>query len=211
MTQSSSDAISSNNVTPQPILDEVCAKTCDMVTESDAFTKESADSICRTFNSLRENIKTSDVLTALAGATYQAIAEQLGYANAKGAHKAVASAMKLTLCEPAEELRELEVARLDAMLLALWRRVQSGDEKAIDRALKIAERRAKLLGLDAPQRLEQAGPEGGPVQHEYCYDFSNLSDEDLMREIQETLAESGQPPLWGEPGEDEQAETGGSE
>jgi len=46
----------------------------------------------------------------------------------------------------------LELERLDVMLLALWRRVQNGDERAIDRALKIEERRAKLLGLDAPIR-----------------------------------------------------------
>ena len=33
------------------------------------------------------------------------IAEQFGYADPKGAHKAVASALKATLREPAEELR----------------------------------------------------------------------------------------------------------
>ena len=92
-----------------------------------------------------------------AGATYQAIADQLGYAQAKGAYKAVTSALKATLKEPAEELRTLELTRLDAMLLSLWRRVQNGDERAIDRALRIMERRAKLLGLDAPKRQELSG------------------------------------------------------
>jgi hypothetical protein len=110
-----------------------------------------------------------------AGATYQAIAEQLGYAHAKGAYKAVASALKLTLREPADGLRELEVARLDAMLLALWRRVQSGDEKAVDRALRIMERRARLLGLDAPSRGELSGPNGSPL----ALDLTGLSDEQL--------------------------------
>jgi hypothetical protein len=85
-----------------------------------------------------------------AGATYQMIADQLGYAHAKGAHKAVESALKATLREPAEAVRELELVRLDAMLLALWRRVQQGDERAINTALRIDERRAKLLGLEAP-------------------------------------------------------------
>ena len=83
-----------------------------------------------------------------AGVTYEVIAGQLGYANASGARKAVVSALKATLREPAAELRELELARLDAMLLPLWRRVQAGDEKAVDRALRIMERRARLLGLD---------------------------------------------------------------
>ena len=36
------------------------------------------------------------------------------------------------------------------MLWPSGRRVQAGDEKAVDRALKIMERRARLLGLDAP-------------------------------------------------------------
>jgi hypothetical protein len=57
-------------------------------------------------------------------------------------------------------VRELELTRLDAMLLPLWRRVQAGEEKAIDRALRIMERRARLLGLDAPTRGELSGPEG---------------------------------------------------
>ena len=83
-----------------------------------------------------------------AGVTYEVIAGQLGYANASGARKAVLSALKATLREPAAELRELELARLDAMLLPLWRPVQAGDEKAVDRALRIMERRARLLGLD---------------------------------------------------------------
>jgi hypothetical protein len=69
-----------------------------------------------------------------AGATYQAIADQLGYANAQGAHKAVASALKATLREAAEDVRELELTRLDTMLLGLWWRVQAVDEKAVDRA-----------------------------------------------------------------------------
>ncbi len=98
-----------------------------------------------------------------AGVTYEQIAGQLGYSNASGARKAVASALKATLREPAEELRELEVVRLDAMLLPLWRRVQAGDEKAVDRVLRIMERRARLLGLDAPARTELSGAGGGPV------------------------------------------------
>jgi hypothetical protein len=86
-----------------------------------------------------------------AGATYQAIADQLGYAGPHGAHQAVASALKATLREPADELRELELVRLDSALLAIWRRVQGGDDKAIDRLVRIMERRAKMLGLDAPR------------------------------------------------------------
>ena len=89
-----------------------------------------------------------------AGATYQAIADQLGYAQAKGAYKAVTSALKATLKEPAEELRTLEAERLDAALLAIWRRVTKGDDKAIDRLLGIMKRRMELLGFGAAKRQE---------------------------------------------------------
>jgi len=115
-----------------------------------------------------------------AGATYQAIADQLGYAHAKGAHKAVASALKATLREPADELRELEVMRLDAALLAIWRRVQRGDDKAIDRLLGIMKRRMELLGLAAPKQHELSGPQGGPIATQTApVDLSMLSDEEL--------------------------------
>ena len=92
-----------------------------------------------------------------AGATYQMIAEQLGYASAKGAHKAVRSAMREALREPAEAVRELEALRLDAALLAIWRRVTKGDDKAIDRLLGIMKRRMELFGLAAPRRQELSG------------------------------------------------------
>jgi hypothetical protein len=110
-----------------------------------------------------------------AAVSYQQIADQLGYRSASGAFNAVKAALKATLREPANELRDLEVARLDAMLLPLWRRVQSGDEKAVDRVLRIMERRARLLGLDAPTRGEISGPDGKPL----AFDLSRLSDEEL--------------------------------
>lgn len=45
-----------------------------------------------------------------------------------------------------------QAARLDAMLDALWEKVQAGDHKAIATSLAIEDRRAKLLGLDVMQR-----------------------------------------------------------
>ena len=92
-----------------------------------------------------------------AGATYQQIADELGYSGPRGAHKAVASALKATLKEPADEVRALELARLDAALLAIWQRVRRGDEKAIDRLLSIMKRRMDLLGLAAPKRHHLSG------------------------------------------------------
>lgn len=66
----------------------------------------------------------------------------------------------------AEDVKELEVQRLDRLLLAVWKKAAEGDLGAVDRALRIMERRARLLGLDAPTHLavedwrEQAKAEG---------------------------------------------------
>lgn len=89
-----------------------------------------------------------------AGVSYQSIADALGYKTAGGAWVAVKAGLKKTLQEPADELRTLELARLDDMLKAIASNVQAGNLTAIDRALKIQDRRAKLLGLDMPAKVE---------------------------------------------------------
>jgi predicted transcriptional regulator len=100
----------------------------------------------------------------------------------------------------AEQLRTLELERLDrlqrAAELVLSRNhvhvsggkviVDEGHKliddgpvlHAIDRLLRIGERRAKLLGIDAPAKLEHSGPDGGPIKTE-TRDLSHLSDEEL--------------------------------
>lgn len=110
----------------------------------------------------------------IAGLPYQDIADRLGYAARGAAHKAVMSALTHTLQEPADNLRQIEVARLDKMLLALWPKVLKADVAAIDRALRIAERRARLLGLDAPTRQELTGAEGGPMRHDVVVTWDDV-------------------------------------
>lgn len=56
--------------------------------------------------------------------------------------------------EMTEEMRTLELERLDAFLKSLWPKVLAGSPKAIEVALKITERRAKLSGLDAPEKSQ---------------------------------------------------------
>jgi hypothetical protein len=95
-----------------------------------------------------------------AGAQYADIATTLGYADASGAYRAVSRALAKLTAEPAAELRELELLRLDRMLQAIWDQVIRGNHGAVDRALRIGERRAKLLGLDAPQKIAPTSPSG---------------------------------------------------
>ena len=96
-----------------------------------------------------------------AGLSFFAIANDLGYATPGGAYKAVMTALKKTLQEPADELRKLETDRLDELLEKLW--PHRSKPMYVDRILRVMERRAKLLGLDAPQRQEVTGADGGAI------------------------------------------------
>lgn len=110
------------------------------------------------------------------GVSYAAIATRLGYRGASGAWHAVRAALRKTLQEPADELRQLELERLDGMLLGIAPQVSRGNFGAIDRALKIMERRARLLGLDAPVKVAPTNPAGDKP-----YSAEDLSDDDLAR------------------------------
>lgn len=89
-----------------------------------------------------------------AGAGFEEIARQLGYKDASGAYRAVKAALRKTIQQPADELRALEAARLDAMLLGIYADARKGNVAKIDRVLNIMTRRAKLFGLDAPTKTE---------------------------------------------------------
>jgi DNA-binding CsgD family transcriptional regulator len=91
-----------------------------------------------------------------AGLSFREIARELKVAPAT-AYKAVArglAAVNAGCREQAQELRALEALRLDQMQAALWQQATDGDVRAIDRILRIMERRARLLGLDEPERRE---------------------------------------------------------
>lgn len=91
-----------------------------------------------------------------AGMSFREIARELKVAPAT-AYKAVArglAAVNAGCREQAQELRALEALRLDQMQAALWQQATDGDVRAIDRILRIMERRARLLGLDEPERRE---------------------------------------------------------
>ena len=83
-----------------------------------------------------------------AGMTFQQIADEVGYADRSNAHAAYKRAIARAFQQPAAEVRELEADRLDRLQLAVWARALRGDLAAVDRVLKISERRARLLGLD---------------------------------------------------------------
>lgn len=82
-----------------------------------------------------------------AGLSYAKIGERLGIEESN-AHSLVARACKAVAKELGEEIVQIERARLDGVLEGIWAKAAKGDYDAVDRCLKIAERRAKLEGID---------------------------------------------------------------
>lgn len=102
----------------------------------------------------------------LQGRRWEDIARESGFsckANAWRAVNAWYDQRQAEIAEGVEQCRRLDVDRLDRMLVALSDRIEAGETRAIDTALRVLERRARLLGLDAPARQELTGAEGGPV------------------------------------------------
>lgn len=93
----------------------------------------------------------------ISGLDWTAIAAQLGYADRGAACKDVTRALEKHVVDEGlavEVWRELELGRLDSLQQSIWPKAMDGDPRAIEAALKILDRRAKLLGLDSAIKLE---------------------------------------------------------
>lgn len=89
------------------------------------------------------------------GASIRQIADAIG-CSPSTAHKHIKTEIARLNRESAEDaaiIRSLEAERLDRMALGIWQPATRGNLGAIDRMLRIMERRARLLGLDAPPQM----------------------------------------------------------
>ena len=123
----------------------------------------------------------------LAGATYRQIHAQLGISLGQAHHYVTEALDELAqqARESAEQLRDLDLMRLDGMMVKL---AKDDSPRAIDTKLRIMERRAKLMGLDAPTEI--SGPGGGPIT------FANATaGEDFMAKIEALVSrvQAGEP------------------
>jgi hypothetical protein len=117
---------------------------------------------------VRATMRRADALTMRAsGLPYSSIARKLGITRQR-AQQLVSGAMdslRAQTTESVDELRALEISRLDGLLGVLWPKAAKGDLSAIDRVLKIGERRMKLLGIEAPApvalRVERSSMDSG--------------------------------------------------
>jgi hypothetical protein len=84
---------------------------------------------------------------ALTGSSYQVIADELGYANRGTVYRLVKNALEDRQVETIDELRRLEVDRLDSLQVAIWEDAMTGDLASVKAVLRILQLRAKILGL----------------------------------------------------------------
>ena len=125
------------------------------------------------------------------GHTFEEIAERVGYASKSGAFKAVMSALRKTIQEPADELRQLELERLDVMLKSLWPFILKGSPRHVEIGLKVMDRRAALLGLDAPKQVEDHRTVTIAIMAEHLAQETGLNKDEILAEAQRIVAEAG--------------------
>jgi hypothetical protein len=120
------------------------------------------------------------------GASFEEIGKQCGFSTVR-AYQVIQEKMKELkdkLAEDVEIVRTGEIERLNALLLNLTPRVRAGDAYSISVAIKVLERKSRLLGLDAPTKAEVTGAGGGPYKIEVVY-------EDAAKAGQEIEAKDG--------------------
>lgn len=119
----------------------------------------------------------------LSGATYEEIGNSLTPpVSRQRAFKIVQKGLdeRIQDCkEVAERARLIEIARIDRWMLAL--ETQKSDPRVVDTLLRLSESRRKLLGLDAPTRIETTGKDGGPIETQTVPDFSKYTLEEKLQ------------------------------
>tara|TARA_R110000751_G_C13652601_1_gene468192 strand:+ start:245 stop:781 length:537 start_codon:yes stop_codon:yes gene_type:complete len=105
-----------------------------------------------------------------AGATFDEIAEQVGYSSRSGAKMAYDRALKWWGRETIDELRTVEGERLEQLWRKLFARILADGQLdvgeialLVNSALRVSQRKSALFGLDAPRQVEIAGQNGDPI------------------------------------------------
>jgi len=97
-----------------------------------------------------------------AGCTFKQIGAAMHFSEQR-AHQIVTKELQrlnAKRAEAADEVRRLELDRLDTLFFGQWKNAQSGHQGAVKACLDIMARRAKILGLDAPTKIAPTTPDG---------------------------------------------------
>lgn len=122
------------------------------------------------------------------GYSYEEIGARLGV-KPKTAWAYVNHYLTTAITDPGEDIRKIELHRLDDLFIRARLHVEDGDPmvslRAVDRCLHIMERRSKMLGLDVPQKVDL-----GPWLEEFAKQ-QGLPVGDAFEVAQRLVAELG--------------------
>lgn len=107
----------------------------------------------------REKRAARAVELRLAGKTFRDIATEIEVSRTR-AFQIVQKELEASQKEyeaKAARLRTLEMNRLDYIQDKLWAQLEKSDLSVVPELLRLMERRAKLAGLDAPERVDWGG------------------------------------------------------
>ncbi len=124
-----------------------------------------------------ERLKHEIVDRRIRGQAFHDIAAAVGLNSKQAAYALYQRALREIQDDRAETIeaaRSFELERLDKIEAAAWIRVDADDPRALDTLLRISDRRARLLGLDAPTKVD-------------------LSYDAVAREIERLKAELAEP------------------
>src|SRR5688500_11434087 len=112
------------------------------------------------------------------GYSYREIATELeiSVGQAFADVKAALAGRREAAAEAGDEVRQVELERLDVAVKGIMPAVKKGSPLAIDRLIKVSERRAKLTGIDKP------------TESKVSVDVTNLTPEQKAARVAELVA-----------------------
>ncbi len=135
-----------------------------------------------------------------AGMSFDHIANALGFSK-RYVYKLYEKALDQIIAPGVEALRKQEAERLDIMLVPCMADIMEArnmavagvkmkiPEAAINLALKIAERRARLFGLDSPVKILPTGSGTSPMDILGLLNLNNMESEELGK-LRDLLAKA---------------------
>lgn len=128
----------------------------------------------------------------LAGLGFEHIGRSLGVTH-RYVYKLYKEALNAIITPNVEQLRKQEAERLDSMLIPAMSLIMAARNKAVEGlpfelpvdaincALKISERRARIFGLDAPTRVAPVNPDGKPLDLIQNLNLSTMDTAELIK------------------------------
>lgn len=112
---------------------------------------------------------------------------------AAAAYQAITQGINAVRLDSAEQMREIELTRLDALQTLAWKAIERaakrGDTRAVstgvNSVVRISDRRAKLLGLDAPVKYDLLMSEARKMAESL-----DIPENEFLRLCEQTAAEA---------------------